>query len=140
MALILDTSAFLKLFVIEEHSPIVRQWVIAADEVLASCVACVEAQSAVARLGGGGLLGEHDTAALLDQIDTGWKHVTPVFLDIPLAGAVAIRHRLRALDAIHLAAALTYRAEAPAAHLDFCCFDAELNVAAAAEGLRVLTA
>jgi predicted nucleic acid-binding protein len=140
LALILDTSAFLKLFVAEEHSSNVRQWVIDADEVLASCVAYVEAYSAIARLGGAGSLSKRDAAAVRDQIESGWQHITSISLDIPVAGAVATRHRLRTLDAIHLAAALTYRDKAPSEHLAFCCFDARLNAAAAAEGLRVLTA
>ena len=54
-----------------------------------------------------------------------------------LAGALAERHALRALDAIHLASALALQSEREERVL-FVSADLKLNVAAATEGLRLL--
>lgn len=50
--------------------------------------------------------------------------------------ALLARHPLRALDALHLAAALLLKEHA--GEVEFACFDARLNAAAAAEGLPLL--
>lgn len=52
------------------------------------------------------------------------------------AAALAIRHDLRSLDSLHLAAALAL----PIADLTFATWDRRLHAAAGAEGFRVLPA
>jgi predicted nucleic acid-binding protein len=68
-----------------------------------------------------------------------WGALTAIRLDGRLArsaGALADRHGLRALDAIHLASALSIAT--PADQTTFVTFDRRLAEAAIAEGLTVL--
>jgi predicted nucleic acid-binding protein len=71
-----------------------------------------------------------------------WSEAWPALVHLPVGaqdgGALALRHPLRALDAIHVAAALALRQAMPEAALAFASFDARQVVAARAEGLAVL--
>lgn len=70
-------------------------------------------------------------------VHTEWAEFDVVDLDQSLAeraADLAIRHRMRSLDAIHLAAALSLRAD----ELLFASWDDRLSEAAAAEGLTLL--
>jgi predicted nucleic acid-binding protein len=66
------------------------------------------------------------------------ERLVRVEVDEYLAADLAVRQGLRALDAIHLAAALTLTRADAAADVRFISFDAALNQAAAAEGVVVL--
>ena len=140
MILFYDSSSLFKLHVIERHSATVREWASEATDLAASRLVFVEIHSAVARRERSGVI----AAAQADQVRRDfaamWEQIAAIDLDHALAAELCARRGLRALDAIHLAAALTVKAAEPAADLAFCCFDAQLNAAAAAEGLRVLTA
>lgn len=75
------------------------------------------------------------TAAFREQ----WFDFDHVDLDEAKAGALAITHGLRGLDAIQLAAAVELQDEA-GGPVDVTVFDKRLARAAKAEGLRVLAA
>ena len=60
-------------------------------------------------------------------------------MDEAAAGELAVHHALRGFDAIHLEAALAARAKSATVPVCFSPFDVQLNAAAEAEGLTVLT-
>jgi predicted nucleic acid-binding protein len=67
-----------------------------------------------------------------------WSEAWPALVHLPAGtregGPLALRHPLRALDAIHVAAALALRPALPDGTLAFASFDARQDSAARAEG------
>lgn len=139
MILYLDASSLVKLYIDEPHSSLVHGWVRTARVAATSRVAYPETLSALARRQRAGDLDaeglRRTTAAFREQ----WSDFDHRELNETMAGALAIKHGLRALDAIHLAAAVELRHEA-GGPVDFTVFDVKLARAAEAEGLRVLAA
>jgi len=138
MLLYCDASALVKVYLTEDHTEAVRRRIVAADVVATHAVAYVEARSALARRRSAGDLPApaHDEALAL--IDADWSRWAVVPMDERRAGQLAARHGLRALDAVHLAAALALREAGPEATLSFCTFDERQLAAAQAEGLLAL--
>lgn len=137
--LFLDTSALVKLFVPERHSDAVREGNETAAVTFASQLALVESRATFARMHAGGRLVDAGRERVLDAFSRFWSDVAVVRIDDALisAGAVlADRHALRGYDAMQLAAALEAAQSTPVV---FGCFDAELEVAAAREGLELLS-
>ena len=134
-----DTSALVKLVVPEPGSELAeRLWRDA--ETYASPLGFVELRAAVAA--GTRRLGLDDlTAVALEEVSHAvWARVAPVQLSESLvlaAGAIAVRHGLRAADAIHLASAIEV-ADGLAGSSVFLTFDRRLGEAARLEGFRVL--
>jgi predicted nucleic acid-binding protein len=124
----LDASALLKLVVVERESGPLRtaldQW---PDRISASIVR-VEVHRALRRLGR-----PHSALALAETL---LDSLVLVHLDAPvLARAAALKNPLlRALDAIHVASALSIGDDPEA----FVTYDGRLARAASAEGLTVL--
>jgi len=122
-SLYLDASALTKLVVAEDETAAVRAFV-RGRSLVSSRVAVVEVTKAVAR---------HDPSAdpgpMLSQL-------TLIDLDPELARAAAATggYQLRALDAIHVAAAMRVAADLEA----FVTYDPRQAAAAKAAGLRVL--
>lgn len=130
MTLYLDSSALVKRYVAEKGSG----EVIAAMERTARWVSCrlgfVETVRAV-----GIKAGSEGTS----RVKADWSALEVVEVDAGLAeraADLALSHRLRSLDAFHLAAALTV----PDQGLVFVTWDARLHNAARAHGLRTLPA
>lgn len=143
MILYLDTSALVKLFVQEAHSAQVRGAVSRSTAVVTHLIAYTEACSAFARLAAEradtGLAGRLRRA--LDMYWPEWQAVTVDELLVRRAADLAVRHRLRGYDSVHLAAAeAVYRAAGEPAGFVFAAFDASLGRAATAEGLALLEA
>lgn len=138
MILYCDASALVKLYCQEAHSAVVRAWVDEAALIATSDVAYVEVVGALARLGREGAVTSIEVQSSVDQ----WSEHWPALVRLPVAtqegGALALRHPLRALDAIHVAAALALRQAMPEAAVAFASFDARQVAAARAEGLAVL--
>jgi predicted nucleic acid-binding protein len=93
----LDTSAFLKLIVDEESSSAMRNWYTANDQVWSSHLLYTEALRAAQRL-------QIDLQLVQEALDT-------VTLILPSAATYTSAgrlepHRLRSLDALHLASAI----------------------------------
>lgn len=136
MILYLETSGLVKLFIEEEASEAVRDWVAQARVVATSRVAFAEAMAALARrYREGDLTGEGFTAArraLAGQ----WQNLAVVNLNEIAAGSLAVRHGLRGFDAIHLAAALDLLAGVRGIPVNFASFDRSLAAAARDEGLE----
>src|SRR5262245_1135817 len=136
--LYLDTSALVKLFVVERGSAEVQAWVAAANVLITARITYVEARAAMARGRRVGLLSESELRRAVTELDAGFRTYAIVEIDEPLvlrAGRLAEAHGLRGYDAVQLAAAL--EAEPDRAPFRFASFDHGLVEAARREGLRV---
>ncbi|GAB4273175.1 MAG: type II toxin-antitoxin system VapC family toxin [Deferrisomatales bacterium] len=138
MILYLDTSSLVKLYVREEHSEAVEGWVEEAEILATSVVAYVEALSAFARRCRRSDLGLGQRDALAAGLRKHWPHYLVLPVNETRAGELAMRHALRAFDAVHLAAALSVRDRPQIPQLRFSSFDRALNRAARAERLDVV--
>ncbi len=140
MTIYFDTSALLKLYVTEEYSPVVHQWLAEATTVATSLVSYVEARSALARrrrertLSG---MKEQELVQLLDADWSRYRHVDVTESLVNEAGTLAATHALRTYDAIHLASALELQ-EKLGRPVTFAAFDQPLNRAAKKVGLRLI--
>jgi len=137
--LYLDTSALVKLYVQESKSRETKQLAETAEVLATSRIAYVEARAAFARKHRDRGLTTARHRSVVRCLDQDWDSYFVV--DIPdslakMAGALAERHALRALDAIHLASAVVIHDKA-GRDLTFYCFDARLSAAARDEGLRI---
>ena len=133
MILYLDTSSLVKLYVDEPGSADVRQLVEQADIVAASVVAYPEARAALARRRREGSLTVAGHRRTRVALDGDWPHVLALDVSGPLAriaGDLADRHRLRGLDAVHLAAYLAFAREFPDEDVRFSSADRPLERAA----------
>ncbi|MCP9448346.1 MAG: type II toxin-antitoxin system VapC family toxin [Nitrospira sp.] len=139
MILYCDTSALVKLYVEESGSSRVRHWIDAADVVGIAAIGYVEAKAAFARAVHSGRVIRRMYRRMVEDFEADWSRYLVVELHEPVlryAGRLAERHRLRAYDAVHLAAALQIQAHVPEG-ITFLGFDDELNRAAKAERLML---
>lgn len=136
MALVyLDTTALVKLCLPEQGSRLAAALWDGADVVATSRFADAELRAAVAEAYRAGTLPKARTA--LEEWDRLWAGlyvVEPVAPVLDEAASLVVRHSLGATAAVHLASALTLRAD----DLLVVCWDESLAVAARAEGLRVV--
>jgi predicted nucleic acid-binding protein len=126
-----DASALVKRYVIEPGGEDLARWVAAADEVASLRDRYVEIYRAIwiAKLA--------DRPLALDTFERDWADMTVVEVDdslVRLAGVLAVERRLRSLDALHLAAALTISG----VDVRFVAWDHHLRRAASEAGLRLL--
>jgi predicted nucleic acid-binding protein len=137
-----DTSAVVKAILAETGTELVRDWFGQAEQVASSVITFAEA---LAALGRNDRLCGSGTVALRRQIaelDARWGE----FLVLPVAerdaGAIALEHGLRGMDAVQLSAAVALRAaarqHAPDAAIVFASFDRRLLEAAEREGFATL--
>jgi len=131
--------ARVKLYVEEAGSPWGRRWVEAAQVVGIAAIGYVEAKAAFARAAHGGRVVRRRYRQMIADFEEDWSRYLVMEMNEPLlgqAGRLAERHRLRASDAVHLAAALEIRSHVPE-EIAFLGFDDELNRAVKAEGLTL---
>jgi uncharacterized protein len=139
MILYLGTSSLVKLYLEESYSDLVREWVSEA-EIVATCrVAYTETVSSLdIRFKNGDLtLGDYER--LVKAFSQDWLNYVAVDFDTIEAGNLAKQYRLRRFDAMHLSAAKLIK-KSNKISIYFSSFDKRLCMAAAAEGLRILTA
>jgi predicted nucleic acid-binding protein len=140
MRVYLDTSALVKLYVEEEGSPGVRTAVERAALIATSAIAYVEARAAfVSRRYEGGL-SAGDVRRIVRALDADWDRYLVVQVTEALireGARLAEAHRLRAYDAVHLAAAAALHGRL-AEPLVFASWDTGLERAAKREGLEPL--
>jgi len=138
LILYLDTSSLVKLYVDEEGSEAVREWVEEAEALATSRVAFPEALSAFTRRWNRGDLTDEEMSLARESFTADW----PIFVPLPLnerrAGGLVLEHGLRGFDAVHLAAALDLAARFPAEEIVFSAFDRHLRGAARTTGLSTL--
>jgi len=130
LTLYLDASGLVKRYLKEDGSDLVIEAMRRATNYRMCRVGFVETVRAVVR---GGERGD------VEKVERDWTQVEVIEVDEALAeraAKLAIRHRLRTLDALHLAAAMVVSDDAPT----FVTWDADLHRAAREEGLRTLPA
>jgi hypothetical protein len=133
----LDSSAIVKLVLVEPGSAVMDGLWARIDLPIASLLGYAEVRAALAAASRSGRLAGPAIAAALRIAEVAWDHVSHVAIDealVRMAGELADRHRLHAADAIHLASAVRVRDAGTA----FVSFDRRLREAAAAEGFAVL--
>lgn len=134
-----DASALVKLIVEEPGSDIAAELWDGCDTALSSRLAYPEVCAALAAAGRRGDLDDGDLALCEQQWERYWAEVRPVELTADVqttAGVLAKRQNLRGADAVHLASAL----ELGTTSTLMAVWDAQLGIAAAAEGLAVVPA
>lgn len=128
MSIYLDASALIKRYLDEPGSDEVESAMRGARWI-ASQIAFVETLRAVSS----------EPSDLVRRAQKEWESFYVVEVAQPLcerAVAIAVKHGLRSLDAIHLASALAVATD----DLIFATWDRQLHAAASAEGLRTLPA
>lgn len=143
MILYLDTSALVKLFVVESHSDRVRQAISRAHLIATHAIAYVEACATFARVAHA----RGDDAlfpALRRNLDIQWAAWEILNVTEPLirrAADLAGHYRLRGYDSVHLATAESafevFRNHVP---FHFAVFDGQLSDAAKQAGIPLLEA
>jgi predicted nucleic acid-binding protein len=136
--LYLDTSSMVKLFIEEQHSRKVHEWVDAVDVVLTCRVAYAEAVSAFSRRRREGALALAEYRRVMRAFDGQWESFGQLDFDEREAGRLAAKYPLRGFDAIHLSAAKMLLSAGRRASIAFSSFDTRLNSAAEKERLTVL--
>lgn len=139
MILYCDTSALVKLYVEEEGSSLVRSLVAEAQAVAIAAIGYVEAKAAFARAVQGGRVTGRRYREMLEDFERDWSRCLAMDMTervIRQAGRLAEQHRLRAYDAVHLAAVIDIgsRITEP---INFLGFDDELDRAARTEGISL---
>ncbi len=125
MAFYLETSAFLKLAVVEDGSPAMRQWFTGHRPCWSSQLLATEASRAAMRLG----LDREIIEGLLDGVSL----IVPSASTFEVAGRLG-PVELRSLDAVHLAAAAEIGQELEGVVT----YDRRVVMGAAAAGLPVI--
>ena len=139
MILYVDTSSLLKLYFQEDGTAAVKGLVGQATSVASSIIGYVEARSGLVRGRRGGRLTDGEYAAALKGFEQDWtSYVVYEVTDglVHEAAALAERHFLRGLDAIHLASALGLQGRLGET-VTFSSADGRLIAAALAEGLAL---
>ena len=131
-----DSSALLKLYLVEDGSERVRAAARVRSRVVVSRIAYAETAATLGRLFHDGDIDEPKHDALLDLLDEDFPKFDVIeakrWLGSTLRDLIG-RRRLRGMDAIHLASALTLKPRPR-----FWSSDRDLADAAEAEGLRVI--
>ena len=138
LILYLDASALLKALIPEPLSELVIEASRKATSLATSRVAYVECCSGLARRQREGLLNGSEHAAARQALADRWSAMAAVEVDEFAAGELARKHGLRALDAVHLAAAMLVRGESREEPVVFCTFDARQAAGARAERFEVV--
>ncbi|MDP1645757.1 MAG: type II toxin-antitoxin system VapC family toxin [Thiobacillus sp.] len=132
MILFLDTSALVKLYIVETDSPAIHEAVTRAETVAVCRIAWAEACAALARRAREVPVDEAATIAARQALTQDWPH----FFIVEVTQAVVERacefaetFALRGYDSVQLAAASEILAAAPG-EVGFACFDNRLNKAA----------
>ena len=110
--LYLDTSALIKLFVLEQGSLETWELLQSSDNVCSSQITYAETRAALAKLVRMQAITVQEGQAVWDEFLTWWPKLQRLPVDTPLlvkAAHLAWEHHLRAYDAVHLASALTWQ-------------------------------
>ena len=135
----MDTSALVKLYVLEAGTDETRARLDGASMVATSRVAYPEARAALARRHREAGITRGELRRVVSALDRDLERFIVVELSAKVAkraGDLAERRALRGFDAIHLGSALEVEQLTGSAGT-FLCFDDRLREAAAAEGLSV---
>jgi len=140
--LYLDTSAFATLVLEEPETNAARNWFDQADLAVTSVITYPEATSALYRQDREKGSVEQRLADWIAVLDDRWSRCVRLPVAEQLTGRVVVAHGLRGMDAVQLAAAMTFRSRivesAPQETVTFASFDRRLLAAADREGFATL--
>ena len=134
-----DTSAIVPLLIEEPHSPHARDLIDADEQMAVWWGTALECESAFARMRREGVLtmGDENTLSrTLEELRLRWIEVSPTEEIRTIARRLVKTHRLRAADALQLAAAIVCNAQLDVE--EFVSFDVLLREAAQLEGLLLV--
>lgn len=140
MILFCDTSALMKAYAKEQHSERVRLLLGQATHCFVSLITWAEMCAAFGLKERTQQITREEVAAGLERLNKEWASFGLIGVDSPLmleAGELALRFGLRAYDSVQLASAQRAHRQL-GNNLVFCCFDKQLNTAAAALSINVL--
>lgn len=132
-----DSSALVKRYLDEDGSDYVREVFAGEPLVVSAVITMVEVAAAVARAARDNRVTQEEADEVLQTFRQDWQDVVRVQLVevvIERAAELAQKHRLRAYDAVHLAAALCLK-ELAGLELWLATFDEDLRAAARSEKL-----
>lgn len=141
MILYLDTSAFIKLYVEERGSALLRA-AVPGSLLCTHWITYAEMRAALARLHRTGYQTDDAYREHKREFETDWRAINAIVPDerrLRRAGDLAERFALRGYDSVHLAAAESLLTVPGNDLLQFASFDRALNEAAREIGLRLLT-
>lgn len=141
MILFCDTSALMKAYAKEEHSERVRKLIKEAASCFVSLITWAEMCAAFGLKERTQQITSTEVAAGLERLNNEWSSFGKIDVDAALvtdAGELAVRFGLRAYDSVQLASAQRVHRQL-GNNLVFCCFDKQLNTAAAALGIPVMS-
>jgi uncharacterized protein len=139
LILYLGTSSLVKLYLDEEFSDIVREWVEQA-EIVATCrVAYAELISALDKRFRKGDLSAADYEFISKAISEDWPNLATIDFDEFETVNLIRKYGLHRVDAIHVSAAKLLKKWQPDISIFFSSADVKLCRAAEREGIRVLT-
>jgi predicted nucleic acid-binding protein len=134
-----DSSALVKLVLDETGSDVAAAVWNACDAALSSRLAYPEVCAALAAAGRDHDLTESEASTAAGEWDVFWSSMRPIELSPDVertAGELAVLHRLRGADAVHLASALALGSQ----EVTVAVWDKRLHAGAAAAGLPVAPA
>jgi len=138
MILYLGTSSLVKLYVEEEYSGVVRDWVKEA-EIVATCrVAYTEVISALELRFKQHEISQSEYDLIVKRFSQDWLNFAIVDFDEREAGFLVKKYGLNRFDAIHLSTAKLIKKEHHDSSLAFSSVDEKLCNAAVTEGFKVL--
>jgi predicted nucleic acid-binding protein len=139
MILYLGTSSLVKLYMEENYSDVIREWIKKA-EIVATCrVAYTEMISALELRFKQNDLPKSKYDFIVKRFSQDWFNFAIVDFDEREAGLFVKKYNLRRFDAIHLSAAKLIQKEQKDITIAFSSVDENLCKAAAAEGMKVLS-
>jgi predicted nucleic acid-binding protein len=139
--LYLDTSAWLKLYIEEGGSELVKQTVIESEQICTHLIAYTELRSALARAERENRIELSQKVTIIEAMEKDWLRlniVRPVETLIRRAGLLCDQFGLRGFDSIHLAAAEAINLQTIPQTTLFASFDRKLNKSAFALGMSIL--
>ena len=136
-----DASAWLKLYIEEYGSELVKQTVTEAEQICTHLIAYTELRSALARAERENRIEPSQKMIIIEAMEKDWltlNIVQPVETLIRRAGLLCDQFGLRGFDSIHLAAAEAINLQTMPQMTLFASFDRKLNKAAFALGMSIL--
>lgn len=143
MIVYLDTSAFLKLYLEEANSSVVRRVIDESTVVCTHLITYAEMRAALAQAARMDRIPMEDVSAFVEQFENDWLSVEIVAVDLPLvrrAGGLAERFGLRGYDSVHLAASeRLFETNMTSGFFRLVAFDRALCAAAESLGIAALS-
>ncbi len=130
----------MKLFVTEQHSVAMRTAAAESTRVMVSQLTWAEMCAGLALKQRSNQVDAQIAATALEQLHAEWPRYSRLGIDEDLmieAGKLALRFGLRAYDSVQLASAQRAHKQL-GSNMTFCCFDRQLDSAAAALAINIL--